>query len=241
MAALLVLARRPALAIAPQQGPAVHSAGIGGWSLIAFTRAMRDGVSRDGHHLYPAFPYDHMTRMNAAVRVQWTHLQEHQWEPYGSAMAMSVGAGLDASGRIVTWDDAVWFDTHPTRPGGAGATLAGQHVEGTMTPPAPQAGPQPAGFGDRNIVLLYDIGHQRLLYHFVPHQALRVSALRGLGAYANVFAIESFMDELALAAGEDPVEFRLRHRSDARAMDAVRLAASRFRRQPDRVKAAIGA
>jgi len=40
---------------------------------------------------------------------------------------------------------------------------------------------------------------------------VRTSALRSLGAYANVFAIESFMDELAAAAGIDPVAFRLAH------------------------------
>jgi mono/diheme cytochrome c family protein len=37
--------------------------GIGGWSLQAFARALRDGVARDGHLLYPAFPYDHFTRL----------------------------------------------------------------------------------------------------------------------------------------------------------------------------------
>jgi CO/xanthine dehydrogenase Mo-binding subunit len=57
---------------------------------------------------------------------------------------------------------------------------------------------------------------------------LRVSALRALGAYHNVFAIESFMDELALAARIDPVEFRLRHLGDARALDVIRTAAERF-------------
>ena len=57
---------------------------------------------------------------------------------------------------------------------------------------------------------------------------LRVSALRGLGAYLNVFALESFMDELAQAAGADPVEFRLRHLTDPRAREVVTLAADRF-------------
>jgi mono/diheme cytochrome c family protein len=38
--------------------------GIGAWPERAFVRAMRDGISRDGHHLYPAFPYDHYTRMS---------------------------------------------------------------------------------------------------------------------------------------------------------------------------------
>jgi CO/xanthine dehydrogenase Mo-binding subunit len=53
---------------------------------------------------------------------------------------------------------------------------------------------------------------------------LRVSALRTLGAYANVFAIESMMDEIARALGADPVEFRLRHLADPRAQEVLRTA-----------------
>jgi nicotinate dehydrogenase subunit B len=64
--------------------------------------------------------------------------------------------------------------------------------------------------------------------HFIPAMPLRVSAMRGLGAYANVFSIESFMDELAEAAGQDPVAFRLAHLSDTRARDVVTLAAKEF-------------
>jgi CO/xanthine dehydrogenase Mo-binding subunit len=51
--------------------------------------------------------------------------------------------------------------------------------------------------------------------------------LRGLGSYANVFAIESFMDELAHAAGADPVEFRLRHLADERARAVIEAAAEK--------------
>ncbi|WGS20545.1 MULTISPECIES: cytochrome c [unclassified Bradyrhizobium] len=40
--------------------------GIGRWSEEAFVRAMRSGVSRDGHHLYPTFPYDHFTNVSDA-------------------------------------------------------------------------------------------------------------------------------------------------------------------------------
>jgi len=64
-----------------------------------------------------------------------------------------------------------------------------------------------------------------VIAHRVEEMPLRVSALRGLGATANVFAVESFIDELAAAAGADPVEFRLRHMKNARARAVIELAA----------------
>ena len=67
-----------------------------------------------------------------------------------------------------------------------------------------------------------------MVSHFLPAMPLRVSALRSLGAYMNVFSIEGFMDELAEAAGMDPVEFRLKHLDDVRARDAIVLARERF-------------
>jgi len=69
--------------------------------------------------------------------------------------------------------------------------------------------PLPAGAADRNAIPLYDFPNQRVVNHYVREMPLRTSALRSLGAYANVFAIESFMSELALAAGADPVAYRL--------------------------------
>ncbi|MFC7555557.1 molybdopterin cofactor-binding domain-containing protein [Pseudoroseomonas wenyumeiae] len=66
------------------------------------------------------------------------------------------------------------------------------------------------------------------MHHFIPQMPLRVSALRGLGAFMNVFSIESFMDELADAAGADPVEFRLRHLEDERGRAVIQLAAEKF-------------
>jgi CO/xanthine dehydrogenase Mo-binding subunit len=85
--------------------------------------------------------------------------------------------------------------------------------------------PLPAGAADRNAVPLYDFPNQRVVNHYVREMPVRTSALRSLGAYANVFAIESFMDELADAAGLDPVEFRLRHLKDERARTVVEAAA----------------
>lgn len=163
-----------------------------------------------------------------SIRLQWMREQEHAWEPYGPAMAMRVKADLDGDGRIAAWDYSVWTNTHSTRPGGAGSTLAGQLKAQAFAIPAPQIIPQPAGGGDRNIIPLYKIPNVHLDHNFIAEMPLRVSALRGLGAYANVFAIESFMDELAVAANVDPVAFRLKHLEDPRARDVVSLAAEKF-------------
>jgi CO/xanthine dehydrogenase Mo-binding subunit len=114
------------------------------------------------------------------------------------------------------------------RPGGAGSLLAAQHIAEPFPVPPPKPLPQPEGGGDRNAIPLYRLPSARVVHHFLPTMPLRVSALRALGAYVNVFSIESFMDELALAAGADPVEFRLRHLDDSRAHDVVTTAAERF-------------
>jgi nicotinate dehydrogenase subunit B len=162
------------------------------------------------------------------VRVQWTREQEHAWEPYGPAMVTKISATLDQAGTIVDWDYAVWSNTHSMRPGGPGALLAGQSLPQPFAPPEPRPIPQPAGGGDRNAIPLYRVASARVLHHFIPDMPVRVSALRALGGYMNVFTIESFMDELAAAAGADPVEFRQRHLDDKRARDVVTTAAERF-------------
>ncbi|HLL26096.1 MAG TPA: molybdopterin cofactor-binding domain-containing protein [Xanthobacteraceae bacterium] len=162
------------------------------------------------------------------VRVQWMREQEHGWEPFGPAMVTRALAALDDEGKIAVWDYAVWSNTHSTRPGEAGSLLAAQHMAESFPVPAPKPIPQPEGGGDRNAIPLYQIPNARVIHHFLPAMPVRVSALRSLGAYMNVFSIESFMDELASLAGADPVEFRLRHLDDERAKETITTAAERF-------------
>jgi CO/xanthine dehydrogenase Mo-binding subunit len=106
--------------------------------------------------------------------------------------------------------------------------MAAWYREAPIPQPAPKPLPLPEGGGHRNALPLYEIPKARILYDFVPAMPLRVSALRSLGAYMNIFSIESFIDELAQASGADPVEFRLRHLTDPRARDVITTAADRF-------------
>ncbi|MGQ0655223.1 MAG: molybdopterin cofactor-binding domain-containing protein [Betaproteobacteria bacterium] len=180
-----------------------------------------DDAGADAALLAVAFP-------GRPVRVHWMREEEHAWEPYGSAMVTAARARLGADGRVADWAYEVWSNTHLTRPGPAGNLAPAWFLEKPFAPPPPKGIPQPAGGGDRNAIPLYKFGNPRVVHHFVQPMPLRVSALRALGGYMNVFSIESFMDELARAAGTDPVEFRLRHLDDPRAREAVRMAAERF-------------
>jgi len=162
------------------------------------------------------------------VRVQWMREQEHSWEPFGPAMVTRLKASLDSNGAIADWNFEVWSNTHSMRPGGAGALLAAQHMAQPFAPPPPKPLPLPEGGGDRNAIPLYTFPNAHIVHHFIPAMPLRISAMRGLGAYHNVFSIESFMDELATAAGADPVEFRLKHLEDTRGREVIAKAAEGF-------------
>lgn len=155
------------------------------------------------------------------VRLQWERADEFQWEPFGPAMNIETQAVLDDAGRITDWRHDIWSCPHASRPRGpesAGHLLYARHKQDPLPEPPPYSIPQPAGGSDRNAVPLYDFKNVRVDKHLVTDIPIRGSSLRSLGAYGNVFAIESFMDELAGQSGTDPFEFRLRHLQDPRAV-----------------------
>ena len=135
------------------------------------------------------------------VRVQWMRADEFVWEPFGPAMVMKVRAALSPAGRIADWNYELWSNTHSTRPSEPGGdNLLAELVSGRAA--ASRTAPHDAAArrrrrSQRGAALRFP--RQRIVNHFITDMPLRVSALRTLGAYANVFAIESFMDELALA------------------------------------------
>lgn len=168
------------------------------------------------------------------VKVQWMRNDEFGWEPFGSAMTMSAEAGLDADGKIVNWSYDVWSCTHNMRPGAESGVnlLAAQHLEKPFQPGEPRELPLPGGGGDRNAVPTYAVGKTTITDHLIPEMPLRVSALRTLGGFGNVFAVESFMDEVCEAAGADPVAFRLKHLPDERARAVLQAAADKAAWKP---------
>ena len=162
------------------------------------------------------------------VRVLWSREDEMAWAPLGPAMLARLSAGLDAAGRIATWRQDVWSNGFIGRPGSGGEPrlLALAHLEGGQPmSPAPDGPPTGAMGSTRNAVPGYDIADRVIVRHRLLSMPIRTSSLRSLGAFLNVFAIESFMDELAAAAGADPVRFRLAHLTDPRARRVIEQAA----------------
>lgn len=222
------------------------------WSHTQGVFALRDAVAQAVglteeavavHHVEGAGCYGHNGADDAAydavllaravrgrpVQVVWSRADEFCWEPLGSAMVIDLAAGVDADGRVVTWEQDVWSQGHVARPGfgGTAGLLAASHVVGGR-PLAPSIDtPLARGGGSlRNADPAYDFPARRVTGHLLRTSPLRSSSLRSLGAHANVFAIESFVDELALRAGVDPVNFRIGYLSDERAVQVVGCAAA---------------
>ena len=182
-----------------------------------------DGAGCYGHNGADDAAFDAAMLAQAAgrpVRLQWSREDEFNWSPHGSAMSIQIDAGISHAGKIVKWDFQIWSHTHVQRPGMAPGLrcLAGLHRDpAAPVLPCTDFALSAGGGGQRNAVPLYDLPNRKIDYHLITQPSLRSSALRALGAYANVFAIESCMDELARLADQDPIEFRLNNLSDLRA------------------------
>jgi CO/xanthine dehydrogenase Mo-binding subunit len=151
------------------------------------------------------------------VRVQWMRQDEHGWDPKGPPQYLSLRGGLDAQGRIVSWETQMWLPKNI--PGNR--ALLGIEAAGIS-----QDHGQGAGLMTLNGDPPYASPNTRVVIHYLADSALRISNLRAPGKIANVFAAESFADEMAAAAGADAVQFRLRGLSDPRAIEVIKRAAN---------------
>jgi nicotinate dehydrogenase subunit B len=155
------------------------------------------------------------------VRVRWRREEEFGFEPVSPAMVVTVHAALDAAGRPADWTTEIWSGRHSSRPGGGGNLLAAEALpDPPPAPPLTESSSAP-GAGTRNGEPLYAFPTKRIVHHLIAETPVRTSSLRGLGATLNVFAIESFIDELAAEAGVDPLAYRLSVLADPRARAVV--------------------
>ena len=182
-----------------------------------------DDAALDAALLARAFP-------GRPVSLKWTRANENQWEPYNPAALIKMQASIDMQGKVLAWNHDVYSAPHFGRARPDETTsglLAAWHLAKPMPKPPLLTGFWNNSGAHRNADPIYNFEHKRVAKHIQLKPALRVSSFRGLGAYANVFAIESFMDEVAQAAGIDPVEFRLRHLADRRAIAVIQAAADK--------------
>jgi CO/xanthine dehydrogenase Mo-binding subunit len=217
------------------QGPAVLRDWIAralGLAAAQVTVSHRQGAGAYGHNTADDAAFDAsviaMRMPGKTIRVQWSRQDEFTGAPISTAMAIGLRSTLDADNRPADWTIEIWSGPHAQRPGMNGnSNFAG--VETLPNPPRRnELGDVPderGGGATRNAYPIYDLPRHRLIHHLLPQLPLRTSSLRGLGAWANVFAIESFIDELAEIAGEDPVTYRLALLSDPRARRVVEAAA----------------
>jgi nicotinate dehydrogenase subunit B len=159
------------------------------------------------------------------VRVQWSRADEHGWDPKGPPQLIDVKATIDGDGQIVDWRTDMWIP---------------QTTKGLLN--IPLVGPQAAGLD--NIVGLntglisqngdppYAAARMQVVAHWLKETPLRPAPLRSPGKPANCFAVESFTDEIAAAAGIDPVQFRLARLNDPRSIEALKRVADLINWQP---------
>jgi len=150
------------------------------------------------------------------VRVQWMRWDEHGWEPKGPPLVQDLQGALDDQGRVVAWQHHAWVptveDTHLI----AAALIGRPDVTGTT------------GTGEPAVAYAYTFENADVAFHAEGRVALMTSWLRSPAQFEATFAMESFIDELAAAAHQDPLQFRLSYLKDPRAIAVLKAAAEAY-------------
>ena len=153
------------------------------------------------------------------VRVQWSRQDEHGWDPKGPPQLLDISGVVDSTGRICEWRTEMWLPQ--TTKGLSDIPLLGPAAAGLDD----VRGLQPGAIS-QNTDPPYAADKVEVLAHWLKDAPLRPAPIRSPGKPANCFAVESFTDELASAAGLDPIEFRLRGLDDKRGVEAIKRAAA---------------
>jgi CO/xanthine dehydrogenase Mo-binding subunit len=169
------------------------------------------------------------------VRVQWSRADENGWEAYKAARISECQGGLDANGKIVAWDARTFGlsgysrpEYHEPKHGGEPGSLVTAQLAGWEKPGLEEGFSGAAG----NFEPVYeDLPNKRVVFTYLgpaSHRQgplrIRVGSMRGVGSPDNIFVAECFMDELAAAAGEDAIAFRLKHAPRERGVAVLKAA-----------------
>ena len=152
------------------------------------------------------------------VRVQWMRWDSHGWDPKEPPIVQDLEGALDAKGNVTAWRHHMWIPTlSDTR------LLASELIG------------KPVGkenLGDGAIGYEYTFGNADVAAHGEGRVGVITAWLRAPGQFETTFAMESFIDELAAAAKQDPLAFRLKYLKDPRAIDVLQAAAKLYGWKP---------
>ena len=161
---------------------------------------------------------------NRHILLKWTREDEHSWEPYGSASLNKVFGAINDDGEIVYWSNEAYSDTYLSRP--SDVELNNFTSYKFLTNNFAKIKSKPKTFAHmgihRNLDPIYNFKETRLVKNLVHDLPLRTSALRTLGAFANITASESFLNDLASIKNIDPFDIRINHLDDERAIDVLK-------------------
>ncbi|WP_342050499.1 MULTISPECIES: xanthine dehydrogenase family protein molybdopterin-binding subunit [unclassified Cupriavidus] len=145
----------------------------------------------------------------APVRVQWMRADEHGWDPKSPPTVIDLKGGLDAQKRPVAWQSEFYA-----------AAQKGSIAEFPLLATVTSGIKRPAyvtGNISKNADILYTLPNVSTKVNRMTDSAFRTAHLRSPGRLQNAFANEAFFDELAMAAGADPLQWRLDYLPDPRA------------------------
>ncbi len=142
------------------------------------------------------------------VRVQLMREQESGWEPKGTGQLIRVRGGLDKQLQVAA------YELKTSYPSNNAVTLPL-----VLTGKVPNTA-DVQQMGDRTAIPQYEYPHMRVLSQDAA-PIVRASWMRGVSALPNVFAHESWIDEMAYLAGQDPIAYRLQYLKDDRAIKLI--------------------
>ena len=147
------------------------------------------------------------------VRVQWSRADEHGWDPKGPPTLLDYRGALDASGNIAAWESEVFIPDRPVP--FAGVTLVAADLANLPRNPA-----HPGNI-HQSLAIPYALPNIKATAHWLAETPFRPSWIRTPGRMQNTYGNECFLDELAAAAGVDPLEYRIRNLKDPRGLECL--------------------